>query len=366
MAVEYNVFVYNAAGVLQSFCSDFELITIGRVVNGYDTLDMLIPFDSLSQNAMQQGAKIEIYRQDTALGIASAKEFSGIIQKTTFSYTQRMTWRIIAFGHECILSYRVVAYNEDKNNHSQWTAVPASTIINDLLIKNLGSDSVTVGIADRAVSGFITGINPTTTGLGNVLTVADMSYKNVLTAIKEVALQGNIDFELIWNSTTNDYTFNVASPTLATDRSAIVKFSVDNGTIGSIEATDDYTQYYTQAIVRGHGTANATIRTVRPATPLTELASREAFFDLAVVGDNISYLNTYGDLQLQEAVKRQKIILVDIQQTPSNLYGYHYFIGDLVTVDLITSTQVMQVNSVVLTLDSTGRETVKVQLEVAN
>jgi hypothetical protein len=315
---------------------------------------------------MQQGARIEVYRQDTALGIPANKEFNGFIQKTTLSYGQRATWRIVAFGWEYLLSYRIIAYNEDLNNHTQWNNKPASTIINDILVKNLGADSVTVGIKDRAVSGLISGVSATTTGLGNTLTVTDFSYKNVLTAIKEIALQGNVDFEFIWNSATNDYTFNAASPTLATDRSAIVRFSMDNGTIGSLEVTDDYTQYYTQAIVRGQGTANATIRTFRPNPALTELDSREAFFDLSAAGNNLDYLTSYGDLKLQEAVKKRKTVLVDIQQTPSNLYGFHYFIGDLVTVDLITEVITMQINNVILNYDDTGNESVKVQLEIDN
>lgn len=366
MPSEYNIYVYNSTGTLQAIVSDYENFAIGRVVNGYDTLDITIPYSSLSFPSLQQGARIEIFRQNTALGIPSNKEFTGFIQKTTLLYGQRSTWRVVAFGWEYLLSYRIIAYNEDNNTRTQWTNTAASTIINDILVKNLGSDSVAVTYQNRAVSGLITGVSPTTTGLGNILTVTDFSYKNVLTAIKEVALQGNVDFEFLWNSDTNDYTFNVASPTLATDRSAIVQFSVANGTIGSLEVTDDYTQYYTQAIIRGQGTANATIRTFRPNPALTELDSREAFFDLSTAGNNYEYLASYGDLKLQEAVKRRKTVLVDIQQTPSNLYGLDYFIGDLVTVDLITATEVMQVNNVVINYDNTGNESVKVQLEIDN
>jgi hypothetical protein len=366
MPSEYNIYVYNSGGELQSLVTDYTGFAIGRVVNGYDTLDITIPYSSLSFPSMQQGARIEIFRQNTALGIPPNKEFTGFIQKTTLSYGQRATWRIVAFGWEYLLSYRIIAYNEDLNNRTQWNNAPASTIINDILVKNLGADSVTVGIKDRAVSGLISGVSATTTGLGNTLTVTDFSYKNVLTAIKEIALQGNVDFEFIWNSATNDYTFNVASPTLATDRSAFVQFSVANGTIGSLEVTDDFTQYYTQVIVRGQGTANATVRTFRPNPALTELDSREAFFDLSAAGNNLDYLTSYGDLKLQEAVKQRKTVLVDIQQTPSNLYGLDYFIGDLVTVDLVTSTEVMQVNNVILNYDGTGNESVKVQLEIDN
>jgi hypothetical protein len=235
-----------------------------------------------------------------------------------------------------------------------------------MLVKNLGTDSVTVGIADRAVSGLITGVSATTTGLGNVLTVSDMSYKNVLTAIQEVALQGNVDFAFLWNKTANTFLFTVGSPTLAYDRSGTVTLSVDNGTINNFSRTIDETQSFTQAIVRGQGTANATIRVVRPSPVLTELNSREAFFDVSTAGNNLDYLNSYGDAKLQEMAKKVESVQIDVQQTPSTLYGLHYSIGDLVSVDLVTEIVVMQVNAVTLSMDESGIEIVKVQLEYAN
>ncbi len=365
MAVEYNVYIYDSAGVLQGIAGDFGNIQIARTVNGYDTLGISIPYNSPTRPYFVNGGRIEVYRANTEIGIPLTKEFSGIITKTVFKYGRSKSWEVVAFGWEYLLSYRIVAYNEDKLNHSEWVGKPASTIINDLLVKNLGTDSVTVDIKERAVSGLITGVLPTTTGLGNVLTTADMSYKNVLTAIQDVALQGDVDFEFIWNKD-GTYTFNVASPTLASDRSGTVTFSVDNGTINNFTRTIDQTQYFTQAIVRGQGTANATIRTVRPNPPLTELESKEAFFDAASVGNNYAYLNAYGDMKLQQIAKKIESVAIDVQQTPSTLYGLNYFIGDLVSVDLVTEIVVLQVNTVTLAMNNNGVETVRVQLEYAN
>ena len=64
--------------------------------------------------------------------------------------------------------------------------------------------------------------------------------------------------------------------------------------------------------------------------------------------------------------KISRTITVDIQQTPSNLYGLHYFEGDLVSVDIGTETVIMQVNQVTLGYDFNRTETVKVQLEIDN
>ena len=366
MAVEYNVYIYNSAGVLQGLTSDFGSVQVAKVVNGYDTLGIVVPYTSPLQQYLVTGSRIEVYRANLDIGIPLTLEFSGVVVKTTFKYGRQKLWDVVAVGWEYILSYRIIAYNEDKRNHSEWVGIAASTIINDILVKNLGTDSVTVGIADRAVSGLITGVSATTTGLGNVLTVSDMSYKNVLTAIQEIALQGNVDFAFLWNKATSGFDFNVGSPTLAYDRSGTVTLSVDNGTINNFSRVIDETQSFTQAIVRGQGTANATIRVVRPATPLTELSSREAFFDVSTAGNNTAFLNSYGDAKLQEMAKKVESVQIDVQQTPSTLYGLHYSIGDLVSVDLVTEIVVMQVNAVTLSMDESGVEIVKVQLEYAN
>lgn len=365
MAVEYNVYVYTSSNVLQGMVSNFSDINVAKTVNGYDTLTLRVPYDSPLQQFLVTDSRIEVYRANVKLGIPLRKEFSGIVTKTTFTYGRQKWVDVVAFGWEYILSYRVIAYNEDKQNHSEWTAKPASTIINDIVVKNLGTDSVTSGIADRAVSGLITGVSGTTTGLGNVLTVADMSYKNVLTAVQDIALQGNVDFDFAWNPD-GTYTLSVGSPTLASDRSGVVTLSVDNGTINNFSRTIDKTQHFTQAIVRGQGTANATIRTVRPSPPLTQLDSKESYFDVSSMGNNVAYLNAYGDMKLQEMATKIELIEIDVQQTPSTLYGLHYFIGDLVSVDLITEIIVLQVNSVTLSMSESGAEIVGVKLQYAN
>jgi len=365
MAVEYNVYIYNSSNVLQGLISNFSDINIAKTVNGYDILSIRVPYDSPLKQYLATDSRIEVYRANVELGIPLTKEFSGIVTKTTFTYGRQKWLDVVAFGWEYILSYRVVAYNEDKQNHSEWRAKPASTIINDLVVKNLGVDSVTSGIADRAVSGLITGVSGTTTGLGNVLTVADMSYKNVLTAIQDVALLGNVDFDFSWNPN-GTYTLLVGSPTLGSDRRGVVTLSVDNGTINNFSRTTDKTQSFTQAIVRGQGTANATIRAVRPSPPLTQLNSKEAYFDVSSMGNDVAYLNAYGDMKLQEIAKKIEVIDIDVQQTPSALYGLHYFIGDLVSVDLVTETIVLQVSNVTLSMDERGSETVGVKLQYAN
>jgi hypothetical protein len=366
MPSEYNIYVYSSSGTLQAIVTDYTDFAIGRVVNGYDTLELNIPYSSPSLPYLQMGYFIEVYRSNSNLGIPSYLEFSGRVRKTTLTYNRLKSWRVIAFGWEHLLASRVIAYNEDKAGYTNWNNLPASTIIYNMVNRNIGTESTTVAYTDRAVSGIISGfVCETDTAVGNSIHVADKAYENLLTAVQDVALQGDVDFEVVWNGG-NSWTFRVGYPLLATDRSSFVQFSVDNGTIGSFTSVNDQTVYGTTAIVRGMGTANATIRRVRPATAPTGLNSNEFFVEASSLGNNTVDMDNLGDAKLLEYSKKGLSITTEIQQTPSNLYGLDYFIGDLVTVDIISSVVVLQVNQVIIGIDSSGNETIRVQLEYDN
>lgn len=372
MPSEYTIYVYNASNVLQAVLTDYNSFDIAKVVNGYDTMEITVPYSSPSRQYLTMDSYIVVYRTNTVLGIPSSVEFSGVIVLTQLQYNTLKRWRVVAFGWEHLLSRRIVAYNEDKPNHTSWQNVYASTILNDLVATNIGTESTTVGNKDRAVSGLVTNFTVDTSkdGLGNIIHASDVSYENLLTAVQDVALQGNCDFDVIWNvlSGGNGWTFRVGSPLLdgVSNRSSWVKFSVDNGTLANLVVTTDKTIYGTTAIVRGYGAANASVRVVRPATAPTELNSREFFVEATALGNAPNDLNAAGDKKLTEYVKKTLSITTEVQQTPSNLYGKDYFIGDLVSVDLLTATEVLQVNQVRLSMSERGVETIGVQLEYAN
>jgi len=373
MPVEYTVSVYNSSNILQAIVTDFVSVNVAKVVNGYDTLEMTIPYSSPTKPYLTKDSYIVVKRQNTTLGITEYVEFSGVIQLTRLIYNSLKRWQIVAFGWESLLARRIVAYNEDAPNYTSWQNISPTTIMNDLVATNTTSESTTVGITARAVSGLIYDfyVDTSSDGQGTALLhVSDVSFANLLTAVQDLALRGNAQFEVVWNVLTGGtgWTFKSASPLLAssTDRSANVVFSVDNGTLANLTVTADYTTYVTTAIVRGIGAQNATVRIVRPATAPTDLASREVFVEASALGNNTNDLNAIGDAKLAESAKKAVSITTEVQQSVSNLYGRDYFIGDLVSVDTLDSIEVVQVNQVRLSMGSNGVETIGVQLEFAN
>lgn len=372
MPSEYTINVYNSNNTLTAILTDYNSFDIAKVVNGYDTMEITVPYSSPSRPYLEIDSYIVVYRTNTALGIPSTMEFSGVIVISQLQYNTLKRWRIVAFGWEHLLSRRIVAYNEDKPNHTSWQNVYASTILNDLVASNISTESITVNDQNRAVSGIITDFTVDTTkdGLGNQIHVSDVAYANLLTAVQDIALLGNCDFQVVWNVPNNGvgWTFRVGSPLLdgVTNRSSWVTFSVDNGTLANLVVTTDKSIYGTTAIVRGIGSANATVRVVRPASAPTQLASREFFVEASALGNAINDLNAAGDKKLVEYTKNALSITTEVQQTLSNLYGKDYFIGDLVSVDILSSIEVLQVNRVRLSMSDRGVESIGVQLEYAN
>jgi hypothetical protein len=372
MPVEYTVSVYDSSNALQAIVTDFVSVNIAKVVNGYDTLELVVPYSSPTKPYLTMDSYIVVKRQDTTLGITEYVEFSGVIQLTQLIYNTVKRWRIVAFGWESLLARRIVAYNEDKLNYTAWQNVAATTIMNDLVATNTTSESITTGNQGRAVSGLIYDfyVDTSSDGQGTLLHVSDVSYANLLSAVQDIALRGNSQFEVVWNVLDGGtgWTFKSASPLLSssTDRSADVVFSVDNGTLANLTVTTDYTTYGSTAIVRGLGAQNATFRVSRPSIVPTDLASRELFVEASSLGNNTNDLNAAGDAKLAESIKKTVSITTEVQQSISNLYGRDYFIGDLVSVDTLSGIEVVQVNQVRLSMASNGVETKGVQLEFPN
>jgi len=360
--VEYTMNIYSASGTPLGIITDFSEIQIAGIVNGYDVLNCTVKYSSPYTSYLVQGNVVEVYLQNTDIGITSHLVFSGFIQGTSFTSSQQKQWSIVAFGYEHILSYRVIAWDEAIENVTQWNNVYASTIIDNNLDKNFRLGSQTVGVGGRAVDGYILGF-PTVNqlGIGNQLSISGVPYNNCLTAIQNVATQGNIDFSLT-RTYYGGMNFLVGSPILGTDRTDSVVFSIEADSISSLTVSYDYTQYANTAIVRGYGSENSVVRVVRPATPLTGLSMRETFVDDSPSGNNTVLLSATGDLALSEIALNTRTVDVQVIQQPQVLYGKHYFLGDLVSVDIGDDIIPMLIHSVRLSFNSSGVESVNVEL----
>jgi hypothetical protein len=110
MAPYYVLQIYNSTGTLQATVVDYFAITVQRVVNGVDVLSSNLVAHSPSAQYMVYGGIVEVYRQDIAAGIASYREFAGVIRGIAQTISDRTVYDVTAVGWNALSGDRQVAY----------------------------------------------------------------------------------------------------------------------------------------------------------------------------------------------------------------------------------------------------------------
>jgi len=358
MAPLYTVQVYNSAGTLQATVVDFLAIKVTRIVNGIDVLAMRLGGTSPSVSTIVYGGIIEVYRQDIEAGIASYREFAGIIRGITQTITDQTVYDIQAVGFNALLADRQVAYYAGVANKSQYTAQPAETIMKSLFNQNIGSSATTAN--GRFLDGRITGATASaTTGAGTSLTIS-VAQMNLLQALQRVQLSAGGDFALVYTAPAT-FTFTWYTGQLGTDRSASVVFSIDNGTIGKLVIRTARIDDVTAVVVAGQGEGSARAIVTRPASLPTGLDLREGYADARNQKTTAEY-QALGDMVLSNATRQRSAVDAVVLQSDALRYGRDYFFGDLVGVYTGSATVTRKIAQIELSLSQQGAESINVGL----
>ena len=358
MAPQYVVQVYTSAGTLQATVVDYLAITVQRVVNGVDILSLQLGGTSPSASSITYGAIIEVYRQDVAVGIASYREFAGIIRDITQTITDRTVYGVVAVGFNAILGDRQVAYYAGVANRTQFTAQASETIMKNLFNYNVGSLATTAN--GRFLDGRLTGATASaTTGAGSTQSI-NVAQLNLLTALQRVQLGAGGDFALVYTAPAT-FTFTWYTGQLGTDRSASVIFSVGNGTIGKLVVKTSRVQDVTAVIVAGQGEGSARAIVTRPSSLPTGLDLREGYTDARNQKTTTEY-QQLGDAVLTMATRNRSTVEASVLQSDALRYGRDYFFGDLVSVYTGSATVTRKIASVELRLSVEGAESINVGL----
>lgn len=358
MAPLYTVQVYNSTGTLQATVVDFLAIRITRVVNGIDVLAMQLGGTSPSVSSIVYGGIIEVYRQDIEAGIASYREFAGIIRGIAQTITDQTIYDIQAVGFNALLADRQVAYYAGVANKTQYTAQPAETIMKSLFNQNIGSSATTAN--GRFLDGRITGATASaTTGAGTSMSI-NVAQLNLLQALQKVQLSAGGDFALNYTAPAT-FTFTWYTGQLGTDRSATVIFSVGNGTIGRLVIRTARIDDITAVVVAGQGEGSARAIVTRPASLPTGLDLREGYADARNQKTTAEY-QQLGDVALALATRQRNSVEAVVLQSNALRYGRDYFFGDLVSVYTGASTVTRKIATVELSLSKEGAESINVGL----
>jgi hypothetical protein len=358
MAPQYVVQVYNSAGTLQATVVDYLTIKISRVVNGIDVLALAIGGTSPSIANFVYGGIVEVYRQDIEAGIASYREYAGIIRGIAQTITDQTIYDIQAVGFNAILADRQVAYYSGVTNKSQYTAQPAETIMKSLFNQNLGSTATTAN--GRFLDGRLTGATASaTTGAGTSMSIG-VAQLNLLQALQKIQTSAGGDFAVVY-TTPATYTFTWYTGQLGTDRTATVTFSVGNGTIGKIVIRTSRVDDITAVVVAGQGEGSARAIVTRPASLPTGLDLREGYVDARNQKTTTEY-QQLGDVTLALATRQRTSVDAVVLQSNALRYGRDYFFGDLVSVYTGAATVTRKIATIELSLSIEGAESINVGL----
>lgn len=358
---DYQIRLSNTSGVLQYVITDFLWLSYTRKVNYPGLVQFGLSAAHPAVGNLADKWQVEVQRRDVANGLPWTTELDAIFREPEQEGVAPGEFAGLAPGCVILLDWRVVAWPAGTSGKSEFQATKAETIMKNLVETNIGPSATTAN--GRLRAGVMTGISVETTGgNGNVLSWY-CAGKNLLKELQDLALVAGGDFDLIKTGATT-YQFRWYTGQRGTDRSATVIFALDRGNMGSPYFKVNRIGAKTVAIVAGQGEgSNREFETVT-GTDYSASNNIEVFVDARNVkpGDTDA-LHHAGDKELEETRESEEFSF-DVIQTPSSLYGTHYFLGDLVSAvsPFTGSTVTRKVTGVTVTVRANGTEDINVEL----
>ncbi len=352
--------------------------SVAKKVNDVNIATVRVNFQQYGGVDIAIGQFITIEREDIANGMAEYVEFVGMIRKYKVIQGADTIIEFVAVDGMHILQDRLVAWYPDLPGYSTFSSVTypkASSVLAQLWNTNLGNDSLSPPVVSASLTRrYGTSLNRWAVGYVILATQFAVDYdvgsavnyscsgENLLTAMQKVADAGGIDFWIdMFDGNTFYYDLNCAV-NRGVDRTAYVKMSQENNTLGTLDRTVDILNSPSYIIANGTGKNKARIHGGYPAVVPEDLALREAFVNGA---DNttVNQLNVIATRRWLQEQRKVQSYNIEVLQSSVYRYGRDYFLGDLVTaVWNGATTLTRKVYGVTLGMDSTGNERVQVDL----
>lgn len=355
----YRIDVYHADGLLQSVITDFETLTYNKQVNSPGIISLTLYGEHKILKSIQDKWKLEVWRKpDNGIW---AKEITGLLRSLKWKYANKPSAILTGNGILSILAWRHVLYSAGVEDRTKFTNKKAESIAKDL-VKYNATNLATTGngrLRDGSINGLSVSTNNNT---GNTINWF-CAYDNLLATLQELSKIGDGDFDLIQTSP-NNYEFMWYPQQLGTNRTDSVLIAMERGNMANPVYTDERSAEKSVAIVGGQGElSDRAIEIVTGGNYNITHNNIETFVSATDV-DNQQGLITRGNQRLQET-KVIRTFSFEVIQTPGCEYGKHYFLGDIVSVKNPYMNEVysMKIASVGVSLDSNGKETIKIGVE---
>ena len=191
-----------------------------KVVNDSGIAALIFPSSHNAIQYLTDKAQIEIWRKTD--NIDWYIDFKTIVRDEERSFIDKDLIKIIGYGANSGLSWRIINWPADYGNRSIFTNIPAETVMKTLADYNVGPNALTS--LGRKRDGSISGltIRPDL-GQGNLINWSCFGG-NLLDELQKIALIGGGDFALEW--TEDELYFQYYPGQYGTDRSDTIKFNL--------------------------------------------------------------------------------------------------------------------------------------------
>jgi hypothetical protein len=366
MGAEYYLKVIDTAGVTQAVITDYLGLAYVAKVNEPGILRFTLAETNGAIANIVHNAQVEVWRRNADIGLDWYRDFVGIIRALSWSTRNGLTTiEAQAPGIMHVLSWRTVAYKAGTSNRSDFAAVNAERVMKNLVTYNATAAGTT---ADGRIvlatdgSGLVSGLYTIAVqadgNTGNAVSIG-CAWRNVLTALQDVASVAGGDFSMVKTAATT-FEFRWYAGQLGTDRSATQIFALDRGNMADPKLELGRVTEATLAIVAGQGEGSARAATTRQGTDYSATRNIEVFVD-ARNSATTAALNTAGDVVLDEDRARPEFSF-DVLQVPNAYYGVHYFLGDKVTARYRGTSYTQKVQGVTVEFAPSGDERIQVEL----
>lgn len=327
MPITWQIRLKAADGSLAAILDDYESFSAEKRVNAPSLYSLRMSGEDAKVALFELDGQLEFWRRWPEYAIDWTKEVEAFHRNASYiiNVDGSFTFQSQGCGYIDLLDRRIVANFTGSAEARKFQL--AETVAKEFVLEQVGADAgagrVTVGLDIEADGAG-----------GNTVYLARFS-KNVLDILQEIARIGGGDFDIISTGEAS-FEFRWYDDQLGTDRSATVTFSLPLGNMARPVLYIHRSAEKNAIWVGGQG--QKTDRTLVWRTDAGTIDDstwnrHELFTDARnVPRASVEGLEIKGDTLL-DRYKSARVFDFDVLQTPSCLYGKHYFLGDLVTAN---------------------------------
>lgn len=343
---QYNIKIYDqSTGDLHGVWNDGLSLQYRKKINDVGMCVWTVQPDHPVLSLIGEDDRIEVSITDdasTGSFYAWETDYHGVYREQQTSTDQTGNeYELLYFpSAEEVLSRAIIAYKAATTDRSLFSSRAISTIFSNVWRYNCTSDGTT---ADGRERDAVSVVSTTGTGSASATTIDyRCAWKNVLTALQELAFLGGNTFDVVRNFLTNDLTVRVDIAN--TDVSSDVVFSLALNNVGQSALQQNKLLEKTVAIVGGSGQESSRAVQVRTGANQSATNDYEIFVDHKDTATT-SILDDRGDIVLSDRQARTAIS-ADILQSSGYKYLVDYALGNIVTLDFGGSAVARQITEV--------------------